>query len=193
MQRLSFPARRRGQRGMAAVEFSFCAVLFFLFVCGVIELARALYLYGSMVEVTRRAARTAAFTDFSKQGQIDDLKKRAMFEDINGGLPLRGDLTSANLKIDYLNASMAPITPPVCPAQNYVHCSADPEGASCIRFVRVRLCSTGSSQGGCTRVDYKPILNADFFPGAPLQIPTFATVTPAGSLGYQPGVPGNCL
>lgn len=179
------------QRGVVAVEFALLAMIFFVFVCGVIELARALYMWSSMVEVTRRAARSAAYSDFSNAGEMADVRSRAMFEHV-GGLPLRGTVSADNLNIDYLNASMNVVAPPACPAQNYASCNADPEGAACIRFVRVRLC--GAANGSlCDRVNYVPIMGARFFPGGPLQFPTFATVTPAGTLGFKPGATGNCM
>jgi hypothetical protein len=184
--------RRRDQLGAAAVEFAIGAMLFFTFVFGVIELARALYMWSTMIEVTRRAARFASFTDFSNAGDLATVRARAMFADLPGGLPLRGNVSEENLSIDYLNGSLERVSPlPACPEQNIINCNTDPDGASCIRFVRVRLCAN-SGAADCTRVDYVPIISANFFPGAPLQFPTFATVTPAATLGYQGGVAGNC-
>jgi hypothetical protein len=181
----------RSQRGVAAVEFALGAMLFFTFVFGVIELARALYMWSTMIEVTRRAARSAAYSDFSGPTLLA-VRRRAIFADLPGGMPLRGNLTEDNLNIDYLNGSLTRIDPPSCPARNLVNCATDPNGASCVRFVRVRLCTT-SSGALCDRVDYVPIVGADFFPGGPLQFPTFATVTPVATLGYRPGVAGACL
>jgi len=184
---------RRAQRGAAAVEFALGAILFFTFVFGVIELARALYMWSSMIEVTRRAARAAAATDFSDPSQMTQLRRHAIFADLAGGLPLRGNLSENNLSIDYPNGNLGRIDPlPACPEENIVNCNADPDGATCIRFVRVRLCAE-SGGANCTRVDYQPIISANFFPGAPLQYPTFATVTPVTTLGHRPGVAGNCL
>ena len=62
---------RRRQRGVAAVEFALGSLLFFTFVFGVIELARALYVYSTMVEVTRRAAAIGTDADVD----LDDHKK----------------------------------------------------------------------------------------------------------------------
>ncbi|SHH40781.1 TadE family protein [Massilia sp. CF038] len=183
----------RSQFGVAAVEFALGSMLFFTFVFGVLELARALYAYSTMVEVTRRAARAAAFTDFSNAGALDGVRRVAMFGDIPGGMPLRGNLQEQHLAIDYLNGTLEQVSPmPACPEQNIINCNQDPEGASCIRFVRVRLCYQGSGPD-CSRVEYVPIIGANFFPGAPLHFPSFATVTPVATLGYQPGVAGNCL
>ncbi|MES2316965.1 MAG: TadE/TadG family type IV pilus assembly protein [Pseudomonadota bacterium] len=187
------PTMRRRQRGATAVEFALCSIIFFTFVFGVIELARALYMWNSMIEVTRRAARGAAAADFSDAAQMSQVRHRAMFGDIPGGLPLRGSVTEDNLAIDYLNGNLARVDPlPVCPEENLINCATDPDGASCIRFVRVRLCSA-SAGASCTPVDYDPIISANFFPGAPLQYPTFATVTPVATLGHQPGAAGTCM
>jgi hypothetical protein len=177
---------------MAAVEFALTAMFFFIFVFGVIELARALYMWGTMVEVTRRAARGAAYADFSDPAMLDTVRNKAMLADLTGGLPLRGNVSPSNLAIDYLNGSLQRVDPlPACPEENIINCNTDPDGASCIRFVRVRLC-VESAGATCTRVNYDPLISANFFPGAPLQYPTFATVTPAATLGHQPGVAGHC-
>ena len=48
------------------------------------------------------------------------------------------------------------------------------------------------AQRGVAAVDYVPIVSANAFPGAPLQYPTFATVTPVATLGHQPGAAGHC-
>ena len=181
------------QCGATAVEFALGAMLFFTFVFGVIELARALYMWSTMVEVTRRAARFASTVNFTDKAALAQVKQRAIFANLPGGLPMRGNVSEDNLSIDYLNGSLERIDPlPACPEQNIINCNADPEGASCIRFVRVRLCVEGSG-ASCSRLDYVPMVGAAFFPGAPLQFPTFATVTPVSTLGYQPGTGGNCM
>jgi hypothetical protein len=193
MTRSAPSPRRAAQRGVAAVEFALGAMLFFIFIFGVIELARALYMWSTMIEVTRRAARTAANTDFTSTVLLQAAASKAMFDELPGGLPLRGNIRADNLAIDYLNNNLDPVSPmPSCPAQNIARCNADPNSASCIRFVRVRLCVAGGG-AACARVDYQPIVSANFFPGGPLQFPTFATVTPAGTLGYSPGAPGSCM
>jgi hypothetical protein len=185
--------RPRSQLGVAAVEFALGSIVFFTFVFGVIELARALYAYSTMVEVTRRAARGAALADFSNASALAGVRRVAMFGDVPGGMPLRGNLREDQLSIDYLNGELERVNPmPACPEQNIINCNQDPDGASCIRFVRVRLCSEGGG-ANCSRVPYEPVIGANFFPGAPLHFPTFATVTPVATLGHQPGVAGNCL
>lgn len=190
MNRRASTPRPFRQFGAAAVEVALGSMLFFTFVFGVIELARAMYMWSAMVEVTRRAARGAAVTDFGDAAQLALVRERAMFANIPGGLPLRGDLSEANLAIDYLNGSLGAVTPmPDSPAQNIINCNIDPEGASCIRFVRASLCASGAG-ATCVRVNYVPLVGADFFPGGPLRYPTFATITPVATLGHRPGAAG---
>ena len=52
------PATRAGrQQGAAAVEFALVALLFFTLLFGILEFGRMLYLYNTVQEVSRRAAR----------------------------------------------------------------------------------------------------------------------------------------
>lgn len=191
MSHRASPSRPARQRGATAVEFALGAMVFFTFVFGVIELARALYMWGTLTEVTRRAARSATNADFADPSALAAVKTHAIFGNLPGGMPLRGNITEDNLLIDYLNGSLVRVEPPACPGINIINCTADPDGSSCVRFVRVRLCQE-SSGATCTRVDYVPMVGADFFPGGPLQFPTFATVTPVSTLGHQPGSAGSC-
>ncbi len=181
------------QRGAAAVEFALCAMLFFSFVFGVIELARAMYLWSTMVEVTQRGGRLASKANFADTGELTAVRETAFFAGAAGGLPLRGDLSENNLLIEYLAHDLTPVSPmPACPEENIVNCSTNPDSASCIRFVRVRLCRE-SSGATCTRVDYVPLVGGAFFPAGTLLFPTFTTITPVASLGIQPGfASGSC-
>ncbi|MDT1883665.1 pilus assembly protein, partial [Acinetobacter baumannii] len=58
------PGRTR-QQGVAAMEFSLVAIVFFLMFFGMLELTRAMYIVNTLQEVTRRAAALAANSDFS--------------------------------------------------------------------------------------------------------------------------------
>lgn len=182
--------RQKAQRGLAAVEFALGAAAFFIFVFGIIEMARAFYLVSTMVEVNRSAARTAAFADMGDAATRSAVLGSAMFEGI-GGLPLGGTLNMNNLAVDYLNSALTPITVANnCPEQNIINCAANPDGANCIRFVRVRLCADPAA-ANCARVPYVPLVGIGFPPGT-LDLPKFDTITPAGTLGYKPGVVGAC-
>jgi hypothetical protein len=52
--------RRRRQAGAGLAELAISIALFLLVLFGVIEIARALYVWNTLTEVTRRAARVAA-------------------------------------------------------------------------------------------------------------------------------------
>lgn len=189
---------RRAQRGVAAVEFALGAMVFFVFIFGMFEMARAMYLVSTLVEVNRRAARAAASADMGKESVRTDVLGTAMFEKITGGLPLRGSLTKDNLKVEYLTAALQPVNFAAnvdnCPEQNLYNCATDPDGSTCIRFVRVRLCAAVSDLNPdgtpkfCSAVNYVPLVGIGF-PGGALRLPTFVTTTPVGTLGYRPGTP----
>jgi hypothetical protein len=183
--------RRAAQRGVAAVEFALGAVVFFTMVFGIIEMARALYLFSTLVEVNRSAARGGAAADMGDAPTRAAVLGRAMFDAIPGGLPLGGGLNSSNLAVDYLNFNLQTISVTnTCPEQNIINCAANPDSSSCIRFVRVRLCAD-ASKAICKQVRYVPLIGLGFPPGI-LDLPHFDTVTPAGTLGYRPGVAGAC-
>lgn len=178
------PSPRR-QRGSAAVEFAVVAVVFFTFALGVLEVARALYLWSTLTEVVSRAARGAAITNPypADSAAMTQVRRDAMFGIGNGQLPLGGDIDASYLVIDYLAADGATVVaPPNCPAQNVVNCTTDPNGASCIRFVRARLCNRGVP---CLAVPFRPIMSLEAFNALRIDMPSFAAVVPAQSLGLS--------
>ena len=189
------PIRRpRGrQNGVAAVEFALIAIGFFLLLFGILEIARAVYLFNTLQEVTRRAAALAASSRFDA-GTVDRTRQQALFTDGNGNLLFGNPVTPAHLKIDYLSLirdsstgalTMQPTSPmPANPAANRVNCVADPNSASCIRLVRVRVCDP-AAQTDCAQVPYRmafPLVDLSM-----LRLPRSVTIAPAQSLGYLPG------
>lgn len=187
----------RRQRGVAAVEFALVAGLFFLFLFAMLEVARALYLWNTVQEVTRRAARAAAVGDFSDAGAMQQLRQQAVFRDAPGRLVLGGAIDDSYVRIDYLSLPAPTATPvpvgvmPACPARNRVNCINDPHGSSCIRFVRASLCLPGGAS--CEPVPYQTIVPmVDMLLPAGATLPTAATTAVAESLGYRPGV-ASCL
>jgi hypothetical protein len=195
------PHRLR-QGGVFAVEFAMLALLFFLFLFAMLEVARAVYLWNMVHEITRRAARDAAVTDFSNASALQAVRAQAVLRAAPGTLPLGGGISDAYVRIDYLSqadggAALAavPVTVmPGCPQRNRIHCLDDPHGASCIRFVRARLCVPGDG-ARCESVPYRPILPllGVMFPSGAgaVRLPSGATMAVAESLGY-PGNPGFC-
>lgn len=184
------PVRR--QRGSTAVEFALLAIVFFIIVFGILEIARAFYLFNTLQEVTRRAAATAANSRFD-QTSIDNIRKAALFADVDGNLVLGEPVTPAHLKIEYLSVSrdsgtgaltLQPASMPSCPAKNKLNCLTDPYSASCIRFVRVRVCQPGGG-AECTPVPYKmifPLLDL-----SSVKLPLSTTIAPAQTLGFTFG------
>jgi Flp pilus assembly pilin Flp len=173
------PARRHRQRGVAAVEFALLAGLFFMVLFGTIEIARYTFLLNTLQEVTRHAARDAAVTDFSNTAELAKVQQRALFRTTAGELVLSGNIDDTSVQIDYLSFDGTPVSPPACPALNASNCIDDPHGPSCIRFVRVRLCETGTS---CQGVPYVPMLGLlnNLFPSGvnAVRLPVSTTVTP---------------
>jgi len=91
--------RRARQAGGAAVEFALLASMFFGLLFGVLELARILYVFNTLQEVTRRAAALAVNSGF-EQSDIDKVRRDALFRDSGGNLVLAGFVTPEHLKID---------------------------------------------------------------------------------------------
>ncbi|MDZ5633038.1 TadE/TadG family type IV pilus assembly protein [Janthinobacterium sp. GMG1] len=194
--------RRQRQGGVFAVEFAMLALLFFLFLFAMLEMARVVYVWNMVHEITRRAARAAAVTDFSNAGALQAVRTQAVLRATPGTLPLGGGISDAHVRIDYLSESAGgaalaavPVTVlPGCPQRNRINCLDDPQGASCIRFVRARLCQPGEG-ARCERVPYRPVLPllGMMFPSGAgaIRLPSGTTMAVAESLGY-PDNPGFC-
>ncbi|MYN25467.1 TadE/TadG family type IV pilus assembly protein [Duganella levis] len=181
------------QRGATAAEFALCVPVFLGALFFVIEMARALYLLHTLQEATRRAAAAAAVSDFSDPAVMAQIRQAAVLRDTPGPLVLGTPITDSHIRIDYLsltraaNGSMSltempAASLPACPARARIQCAANPYGASCIRFVRVRVCAPGSPD--CGQVNYEPLfpLTVLSFP-----LPQAITIAKAEALGFQPG------
>lgn len=183
---------RQPQRGATIAEFALSVVLFLSALFFVIEATRVLYLWNTLQEATRRAAYLAAVSDFSNPAVMDAIRQSAVLRGSAGQLPLGAPVSDAHIRIDYLSLtrnadgslSMTPIPAaslPACPARAHFNCITNPNGASCIRFVRARLCAPGTD---CDAVHYQPL-----FPltGINHALSQATTIAKAESLGYQPG------
>jgi hypothetical protein len=177
------------QRGATAVEFAIAAMILLTVMFGVMEVSRMVFLWNTMTEVTNAAARDAAMTRFSDTDGKDALRRHAIFVDDAGQkMPLGGEITSDYLRIDYLHEDGSPVAPgdlPTCQIQNTVNCLNDPNGTSCVRFVRVRLCEPGSD---CTHVPYKTMISLPALDGLNIDMPWFTAVVPLEAQG----MPGDC-
>lgn len=183
--------RQPRQKGVAAVEFALIAIAFFTLAFGIVEIARIVYLFNTLQEVTRRAAARAANSAFD-QATTDRIREQSLFRDRDGNLLLAHFVTPDHIKIEYLSVSRdgttgalstQPASPmPACPARNQINCLTDPYSSSCIRLVRVRVCQPGGT-GECDAVPYQmlfPLVGL-----SPFTLPHATTITPAQSLGRR--------
>jgi hypothetical protein len=190
MKRIARKVRAR-QAGVAAVEFSLVAIVFFTFVFATLELARMEFLLNTLEEVTRRAAAAAANIDYRDATALQKVQANAVFRDSPGLLPLGDPVTADNVKIDYLSVSKATwdlqhmTTLPACPAGNRSHCMLNPDADNCIRFVRARVCASMDGAGSCEPLSYQMVF--PFFNLAGMTLPSAETIVPAGSLGAKAG------
>lgn len=179
-------------RGVAAVEFALVALLFFTLLLAVMEFGRVIFLWNTAQEVTRHAARDATVSNFSDATVMGQVRQNAIFRSSPGPLILGGAIDDTYVRIDYLNSKLGVVTPLTCPAQNIATCQSDPSSASCIRFVRARLCQPPAdpvNPQACSAVPYVPMVGlfAPFLSG--VTIPPSQVVMPAESLGYRPSQP----
>lgn len=147
---------RQPQRGVACVEFAIVASVLFMVMFGVIEFGRALFTANALVESTRRGARVATICPIGdpRPAQV------AIFADAGGASRIANDLTTANVVVEYLNQTGAPL--------------ANPAGSfTQIQFVRVRI------------VNYTMQLLIPFVMPE-LLMPAFTATLPVESLGYSP-------
>lgn len=129
------PLQKSTQQGSAAVEFSIVCLLFFTILFAILEFGRMLYVYNTMQEVTRRAAR-AAVVRWIDQGNA--IKTIALF----GGtaMPAGAEVTDAAIHIAYLTKTGALAAPmPDDPGDNLSACGDVLRAASCIYSVRVSI------------------------------------------------------
>lgn len=146
----------RRQRGTTCVEFAIVAAVFLTILFGVIEFGRALFVANALSESTRRGARVAAICPVGdpRPAQV------AIFANGGGSSGIDPNLTTANVVVEYLNQTGAPIA---APAANY----------AAIRYVRVRIV-------GFTQQMLIPFVMPEFL------MPAFTATLPIESLGYSP-------
>lgn len=184
------------QQGVAAVEFSLVAMIFFLLFFGIIELARAMYICNTLQEVTRRAAALAVNTDFTDTTAMQHVREKAIFRDSPGLLAFGDPINDQNVRIDYLQIPASSTVPvsmvgglPVSPQQNRVNCTRNLNDAQCIQLVRVRICLPGGGDGTCDPVPYKTLVS--LIP-LPFSLPVSTTIAKVETLGMPSGLPCGC-
>lgn len=164
----------KDQHGVAAVEFAFVAILLFTVILGGMEFGRIFYVFNTVQEVTRKAAREAVVNWTTQQAAV---KRKALF----GGtvIPAGGEVSDAYLVIEYVNtptgAAISPL--PADVGSNIQECLAG--AADCIKYVRVKVVNSDGSP-----VTYRPTWDFSSFLSIP--IPFSTVVMPAESLGFRP-------
>lgn len=167
-------ASKNCQAGGAAVEFALVAIIFFMFVLGVIEVARAMYVVNTLQEVTRRAARAAANTDFRDAAALDRVRQDAIFQSAPGTLLLAAPISDEYIRFDYFSirrglegvqtfVAISESNLPASPAENRLICLRDPNDAQCIRLVQARVCEPG--EGECVAAPFRsfiPLVDLSF-------------------------------
>jgi Flp pilus assembly protein TadG len=157
------------QSGVAAVEFAIVAMLLFTLLFGIIEFGRLFYVFNSVQEVTRRAAREAVVR--WAVDEEDEIKRLALFGVVTH-LPAGAEITPARINIEYLNESGGLSSPlPATPSDNIAECLSSSD--SCIAYVRVSI--TGAT--------YAPMVS--LFPYFNVPIPASTVTMPAESMGYS--------
>lgn len=167
----TFKSSPRSQRGVAAIEFALVAVVFFTLLFGMLEMARLFFVFNSVQEVTRRAAREATVR-WTSAGDQTIVKQLALF----GGseLPWGAEVTNAAITIEYLQANGNVVAgEPASPADNLSACGDATRVANCIASVRVSV----------TGVTYTPIVSLFGFLTMPLP-PSQVTIH-AESMGFE--------
>lgn len=193
-KRYPLSQNNRGRHyGGVAVEFALVVGVFFTFVFGALELARAMYVINTLQEVTRRAASMAANSRFDA-ATLDTIRSEALFRDSAGNLLLGKPIGPSHLKIEYLSLvrdeddgplSLQPVSPmPSCPARNRLNCFANPNATNCIRMIRVQVCQPDSGDD-CTPVPYEMMF--PFVDLSSLSLPRAQAMVPAQTLGYTSG------
>ena len=184
--RLAVINPKKSQRGVAAVEFALAGVVFFLLLLSAIEFGRLLYVWNTVQEVTRNAARQAVVTDFTDTAAIAAIQRSAVFRLDDGPLPASSEITNARVNIRYLNALGNEPTPtPSSPGDNIAACIDASRVASCIRFVEVCV-STGTTCQTGQSIPFQPMIGLFSAFTTDLKIPLSTVRMPAESLGFRP-------
>lgn len=182
----------RRPAGLVTAEFSLVLVVFLMFACALLEMARAMYLFNTLPMVTQRAALRAANTDFTNAAALQAVRQQAVLRDSPGLLLLGEPVSDAHVRISYLSLSgpdAAMMTPlatgalPACPVNNRIACLKDPYAAACIRLVKAQICDPAIT-ASCEPIAYRSIFSSV---PLPLKLPIATAIVPAETLGAMPG------
>lgn len=172
MQPAKFPRINAGHRqgGSNAVEFAVVSLLFFTAFFALIEFGRFMYVYESVQEVTRRAAREAVVR--WRDTYATEVVGLALLG--GGSLPAAAEVNAAAIRFAYRNQSGAEVSRSALPADriaNIVECLNG--SSSCIASVEVSV----------TGVSYRP-MTGPLASLLALPVPQSTVTMPAESMGF---------
>ena len=151
---------RKHMRGTYTVEFAIVGLLVFTLLFGVVEMGRLYFTVNALDEAVRRGTRLAAVCNISDPVVL----RRAIFNAAGnaGNSQLIGDLSTAKLKLTYLDVNGALVANPAD--------TVSANGFRAIRYVRLSL---------------QNFVFKLFIPGfgVPFTLPTFRATLPRESLG----------
>lgn len=187
---------RIAQTGTAAVEFALVLLVFLMLIYSIMELARSMYMFNTLQEVTRAAAAAAANADFSPASK-DRVRRNAIFRAAadTRGLLFGDPVTADHIRIDYMalervgNETTPKIIPSAIleassPEANRLICMKNPNHVNCVRLIRVQVCMPGTD---CEPVPYQTIFPLTSFP---INLPVSKTIVAAETLGIAaPSLP----
>jgi len=130
------------QHGVVAVEFALLTLFIFLPVLlALFEVSRYMYLYNTMQEITRRAAREAVIR-WRSSADTTAILNVAMFNSAQVPGTNANEITADNIEITYWNAespSQQVTSFPSDAADNLSACNDALRKANCIAYVQVRM------------------------------------------------------
>jgi Flp pilus assembly protein TadG len=96
---------RKNERGATLVEFAIGATVFLTVMFAIVEFGRMLYVHNALSDAARRGARYAVV---HTQGEVEDVKRMAVYGTAAGGTqPLVDHLTTDNVLVQYSGAPNA--------------------------------------------------------------------------------------
>jgi len=156
------------QQGMTSVEFVIVALAALLVLFGSMEMSRAMFTLNTLEEATRRGARVATVCQVNSPAIL----RTTVFNSSGGGTnsPILPDLSTANVQLQYLSATGAPVTGDMSDLAVYAS----------IQYVRVQIVNYNHSM---------------ILPGFDFSFaaPGYPTTLPIESLGVYPEGISTCV
>lgn len=161
--------RYQSQRGVYVVEFALVGSLFFVLVLGGIEVSRLMYTWSALDAMTQRGARVAAVCTVN----APLIREVAVFGQAGAtSSPIVPGVTPDNIDIDYLDEDGATLD------------LSDAANLDLIAYVSVGI-------EGYFHQSLIPNLLVSFIAPGGLASPSFRTIRPRESLGFNPDLGTN--